>query len=103
MLLPRLQEIAKSISPDTNDNPQATFNQVAEKLKVNPSPDAPPSPTGAQTVTYDAMVLSLLLKVGEEAKKRAGEGGDAGSRLKGLLDEHIVELDKQTQEKEKQK
>jgi hypothetical protein len=101
VLLLRLKDLAASLSPKTNDNPQATFNEAAEKLKTNPSPDGPPSDS-PQKQTYDEMVLNLLLTVGQEAKKAAVDGGDAGAKLQGLLDEHVVKLGKHTEGLEKE-
>jgi cell division cycle protein 37 len=101
VLLPRWRDLTARLDPSTNENPQATYNEVVEKLKINPSPDAPPTNKPGQP-TYDDMILSLLLQVGKEAKESAGEGSDVGDKLKELMNKHVKELGAQIDKLQKE-
>ncbi|RPD62743.1 hypothetical protein L226DRAFT_482105 [Lentinus tigrinus ALCF2SS1-7] len=95
VLKPRLQEITK----DVEEKGPAYFSSLVEKFKTNPSPEAPPTNAPNQK-TYDEMLLSLLLQVWEEAKKKGVEKDDPklGEALVAGLKEHLVKID-QHQEK----
>lgn len=47
----------------------AKFSSVVEQLKTNPSPDAPKS-DGQKVLTYDEMILALLMQVFNDAKEK---------------------------------
>lgn len=68
-----------------------------EKLQTHPSPDAPPTNAPGQP-TYDAMVLSLLMQVSEEAKKAAADKGQdvLVAKIKEGLARHVVQLGEHT-------
>jgi cell division cycle protein 37 len=93
-----------------NDVP-AAFANKAEQLKTNPSPEAPPGP-GA--VTYDEMILALLLRVYQDVKDKGVVKEDPGfgneliaalkvhlGQLKEAIDTKKAELNKELQEKAK--
>ncbi|KAH7921755.1 hypothetical protein BV22DRAFT_1018697 [Leucogyrophana mollusca] len=113
VLTPRLNEYRAKLASDDAGGP-AYFSGLVEKLQTNPSPDAPPTNAKDQP-TYDAMVLSLLLQIWEEAKKAGVDKTDqeklGAALLKGLdthitqLAEHTVNLQKnlQTEENEQKK
>ena len=82
-----------SSSVVTSPNPKSFFNETVEKLKKNPSPDAPQTNAPNQ-VSYDSMVLSLLLKVAEDVKRKNQDGDWDGNTLKEAIDVHVVELGK---------
>lgn len=71
VLNPRLAQIAK----DVEDKGPAYFSSLVEKFKTNPSPARPPTNAPDQK-TYDEMMLSLLLQVWEDAKKKGVEKDD---------------------------
>jgi cell division cycle protein 37 len=78
--------------------PLSYYSTLVERLEKNPAPDAPPvnSLGQAPTTTYDAMVLSLLRQVSEEAKKKT-EGAhdeDLTRELAEGLKGHITNLGK---------
>lgn len=100
VLLPRLEAFSASLTAPGNDKtPQAIFNETIDRLRKNPSKDAPPTNSPDQP-TYDQMVLSLLLQVGDDAKK--GDEAEIGGKLKALLDGHIRELGKRTKDLQKE-
>ncbi|EIW81030.1 hypothetical protein CONPUDRAFT_123914 [Coniophora puteana RWD-64-598 SS2] len=81
-----------------------------ERLQTRPSDERPPTSAPGQP-TYDAMMLSLLLQITEEAKAAKevakGDGFDIGAELvKGLekhetgLGEHTRKLEKELKEEE---
>lgn len=53
----------------------AHFSSLVDRFKNNPSPEAPPTNAPNQP-TYDAMLLSLMLQIWEEAKKNGVEKDD---------------------------
>lgn len=90
--MPRLKSIQSDLSaPDATPLPY--ISNLVEKLQTSPSPDAPPTNAPGQP-TYDAMVLSLLMQVSEEAKKQAGDKGQdvLVEKIKEGLQKHIVGL-----------
>jgi cell division cycle protein 37 len=96
-LIPRLSALSQSIAAASN--PQSFFNETVEKLQKNPSPDAPPT-NSPNPISYDAMVLSLLLKVAEDVKGKH-QNQDMGKVLKEAIDVHVVELGKRQEDFEK--
>jgi cell division cycle protein 37 len=115
VLVPRLQSILAQLS--TSQTPLPYLSGVVEQLQTNPSPDAPPTNAPGQP-TYDAMVLSLLLQVSEEAKKAAAASKEdssdelVGRKVKEGLKKHLAQLgehteklrnDLETEEKEQKK
>jgi len=96
VLLPRLQSIQAKLSSEPS--PLIYLSNLVDQLQTNPSPDAPPTNAPGQP-TYDAMVLSLLLQVSEEAKKVAdGRGEDVvGAKVKEGLEKHLQQLGEHTE------
>ena len=99
--MPRLRTITEEVHNAT-DGP-AQFSRIVEQLKTNPSPDAPrPDPDfgpgpGGKRLTYDEMVLSLLMKVYDDAREKGvGKGSGNEARLQEELvknlKEHITKL-----------
>lgn len=89
VLAPRLEQIAK----DVEEKGPAEFSSLVERFKTNPSPEKPPTNAPGQK-TYDEMLLALLLKIWEEAKKDGVEKDDPklGEVLVNGLKKHIAEL-----------
>ena len=105
MLLPRLRTITEEVH-GAADGP-AYFSSVVERLKTDPSPDAPPS-DAPKKITYDEMILSLLLKVFEEAREKgliAPRGGNEErlrETLVASLKGHVSKLGEETERLKKE-
>ncbi|KAL5482910.1 CDC37_3 [Sanghuangporus weigelae] len=105
ILLPRLRTITEEVH-GAPDGP-AHFSSIVERLKTNPSPDAPPS-KAPKKITYDEMILSLLLKVFEEAKEKGltTAGGENEERLReclvASLKGHVSKLGDETERLKKE-
>ena len=100
ILLNRLKTISESLA--ATDSPTKTFSSIVQVLKENPSPDAPPvnSLGQAPTITFDAMILSLLLQVSEAAKKSAQDDTSddvIGKALIKGVNDHILKLGETTE------
>ncbi|EGN98313.1 hypothetical protein SERLA73DRAFT_169310 [Serpula lacrymans var. lacrymans S7.3] len=98
VLQPRLISIATGVS----EKGPSHFSNLVEQLQTNPSPDAPPTNAPGQP-TYDAMILSLLLQIWEEAKKN-GVGKDSdklGDVLHAGIENHLKQLEDHTKKLEK--
>jgi len=100
VLSPRLQDIQAKLSADPS--PLTYISNLVDQLQTNPSPDAPPTNAPGQP-TYDAMVLTLLLQVSEEAKKVAGDKGEdaVSAKIKEGLAKHLVQLAEHTEKLKK--
>ncbi|KAH7912546.1 Cdc37 N terminal kinase binding-domain-containing protein [Hygrophoropsis aurantiaca] len=97
VLTPRLHEYRAKLASNDGGGPEY-FSSLVEQLQMNPSPDAPPTNAQDQP-TYDAMVLSLLLQIWEEAKKAGvdkSDQGKLGAALLSGLDTHIAQLAEHT-------
>ncbi|TFK52604.1 hypothetical protein OE88DRAFT_1698479 [Heliocybe sulcata] len=94
VLHPRLIAIKDQVA---SDGPEY-FSSLVERLRTNPSPDAPPTNAPNQP-TYDAMILSLLLQVYEETKKKGVKKDDPklGETLVAELDMHVKRLGEHTE------
>ena len=117
VLLPRLRTITEEVhgSPDA----PAQFNRIVTKLRTSPSPDAPNIPEeslGAKQkrVTYDEMLLSLLMKVYEDARAKGLIESGKEERLRealiadlkshvSRLGEHTAQLKKDLENEEQEK
>ncbi|KAF7288542.1 Hsp90 co-chaperone Cdc37g [Mycena chlorophos] len=103
VLLPRIKEIATTLASDKLDKPRTVyFSSLVEQLEKNPSKACPPGNDPSKPEhTYDGMLLSLLHKVGDDAKNAVKEAGvvaddEREERLgkalaKGMAD-HAVQL-----------
>ncbi|KDQ62490.1 hypothetical protein JAAARDRAFT_30390 [Jaapia argillacea MUCL 33604] len=98
-LLPRLAQISSTLS--TSPSPPTSFSTLVEQLQTHPSPEAPPIPAGvspnAKVVTYDEMILSLLLQVFKEAKDKGLDKNQEEKLGKALIEGvqgHVVKLGK---------
>ncbi|KAL5492615.1 CDC37_2 [Sanghuangporus weigelae] len=105
VLLPHLRTITEEVHGAPNG--PAHFSSIVERLKTNPSPDAPPS-KAPKKITYDEMILSLLLKVFEEAKEKGltMSGGGNEKRLReclvASLKGHVSKLGDETERLKKE-
>lgn len=92
VLLPRLRNIANDIASGGH----VYFSSLVERLKTQPSPEAP---AGGQA-TYDQMIQSLLLQVWEEVKERGIQKDDPGldKALVDGLQGHIKKLGERQEE-----
>ncbi|KAI0373740.1 hypothetical protein BV20DRAFT_988787 [Pilatotrama ljubarskyi] len=90
VLKPRLQQITQEVEAQGAPH----FSSLVERFKTNPSPEAPPTNAPEQK-SYDEMLLSLMLQVWEEAKKKGVEKDDPNlsDALVAGLKEHLVKLD----------
>lgn len=106
ILLPRLRTITEEVHSSSDGSAQ--FSRVVEQLKTNPSPDAPEAGPdagqgpGAKRLTYDEMVLSLLLKVYDDAREKGVTKGSGNEErlqeaLVQNLKEHITKLGERQQ------
>ncbi|KAI0786879.1 Cdc37 N terminal kinase binding-domain-containing protein [Abortiporus biennis] len=93
-LQPRLEQITK----DVGEKGPEYFASLVEKLRTQPSPDVPPTNAPNQK-TYDEMLLSLLMTVYEDAKKK-GIDKDSPKLHEALVDglkHHVVALAEHTE------
>ncbi|KAF8575449.1 hypothetical protein K439DRAFT_1641373 [Ramaria rubella] len=90
VLLPRIQTIVK----DVESGGHAYFSSLVERLKTQPSPEAPPSGAEGQP-TYDAMIQALLLRVWEEGKEKGVTKNDPNidRALVNGLQQHVSRLE----------
>lgn len=102
VLLARLSALKTEISQSAGTSGASRFSSEVERLRTNPSPDAPPTNAPNQ-VTYDAMLLQLLEPLAVEAREKAAGDQD---KLVALLEEnlafHVTKLGEVTEEKRKE-
>ncbi|KAI0320533.1 Cdc37 N terminal kinase binding-domain-containing protein [Amylostereum chailletii] len=70
------------------------FSNEVERLRTQPSPEAPPS-NAAQPVPYDTMILKLLEAVAGEARDATGTGADEDKLATALVERlahHVKKL-----------
>lgn len=94
VLNPRLAEFTSTLEKAESAERTGKINETVERLKKSPSPDKPPTNAPNQP-TYDEMVLSLLLRVSDDAKAQVKDKEDKdaiGEKLVELLKEHLVKL-----------
>jgi len=86
VLYPKIVEITQAVSAG---GPPA-FSATVERLKTQPSPDAP----GPGQVRYDDMLHELMISIWEECKKDGLDGKDdkLGSALSEKLEGHQKQL-----------
>lgn len=99
VLKPRLTQIAT----DVEAQGPAYFSSLVDKFKTSPSPSAPPTNAPEQK-TYDEMLLSLMLQVWEEAKKKGVEKDDPklGDALVAGLREHLNKMNEHQEKLKKE-
>ena len=99
-LLPRLRTITEEVH-GADDGP-TQFNKIVEQLRTNPSPDGPPS-NAPNKLTYDQMILSLLMQVSEGAKEKGLDRNDDRLRetLISALKSHTARLGETTEKLKK--
>ncbi|KAI6123907.1 Cdc37 N terminal kinase binding-domain-containing protein [Pisolithus croceorrhizus] len=116
VLAPRLRRIRERLAGEANaDETQTTewaedsedvrslsglplFQHLVERLQTSPSPAKPPTNAKDQ-VTYDAMVLSLLLQIYDETKAHPND--EREKAILSCLDRHISQLPEHTKKLEK--
>jgi hypothetical protein len=95
VLLTRLH----AFQPELAQSGKSRFSSEVERLRTNPSPDAPKT-NAPKPVPYDEMILRLLETIANEA--REGAGSDEG-KLEKLLQErlefHVKKLGDVTEER----
>ena len=106
VLLPRLHAIAS----DVEENGPAKFSSYVEQLKTNPSPAGPepepgmelePPAPGRKKLTYDEMILSLLLKVYDDAREKGvAKGSENQEKLREALVANLREHEKKLGERQ---
>ena len=98
VLLSRL----RAFQPQLAQSGSSRFSSEVERLRANPSPEAPRT-NAPRPVPYDEMVLRLLETIAKEARERAGSDQD---KLEGLLEEqldfHVKKLSDVTEERRKE-
>ena len=89
----------RKITSEVESKGHAYFSSTVDRLKNNPSPDAPPTNAPEQP-TYDSMVLSLLLQVWDEAKEKGIKPDDPklDEALVSGLKEHLGNLEQHDKE-----
>ncbi|KAF8627453.1 hypothetical protein AX17_006267 [Amanita inopinata Kibby_2008] len=114
VLLPRIKEISEKLSnPAADPPPTVFFNSLVERLEKQPLKDCPPGNNPEKLEqTYDGMLLSLLRKVGDEARTKVKEenvpeaerderiGKDLAERMKGHVKQLSETLEKEETELE---
>lgn len=101
VLLPRLRTITEEVHGAT-DAP-AQFSRIVEQLSSNPSPAAPET-DGPKKLTYDEMLLSLLMQVRQDAKEKGVENNRErlGEVLVTNLKGHVAKLGEQQEKLKKE-
>jgi cell division cycle protein 37 len=98
VLLSRL----RAFQPQLAQSGSSRFSSEVERLRTNPSPEAPRT-NAPRPVPYDEMVLRLLETIAKEARERAGSDQD---KLQALLEEqldfHVKKLSDVTEERRKE-
>ncbi|KAI6147322.1 Cdc37 N terminal kinase binding-domain-containing protein [Pisolithus tinctorius] len=99
VLAPRLKRIREQDSEDVRTlTGLPLFQHLVERLETSPSSAAPPTNAKNQP-TYDAMVLSLLLQIYDEAKPLPSD--EQEKAILSCLDRHISQLADHTKKLEK--
>lgn len=83
---------------------KSRFSSEMERLRANPSPDAPDAPKktdAPKPISYDEMILRLLETIANEVRETAGS--DEEKLLEERLESHIKTLSDATEEKRKEK
>lgn len=91
MLLPRLRTITEEVHGATDAPGQ--FSRIVEQLSMNPSPNVPKSDS-EKKLTYDEMILSLLMQVRQDAKEKGVENNSErlSETLIANLKGHVAKL-----------
>lgn len=103
VLLPRLRTITEEVH-GASDGP-AQFSRIVEQLTTNPSKDGPQTaPDAPKKLTYDEMILSLLMQVRNDAKEKGFENNKErlAEVLVTNLKSHVVKLGEQQEKLKKE-
>ncbi|KAG8934184.1 hsp90 co-chaperone Cdc37 [Tulasnella sp. 418] len=86
----RILERLDEIIPQVEAGGAPKFSSVVEQLKTKPSSETPPFPAGpkGEVLTYDALLLNLMLQVFETVKKNEAGDGEIGDKLVVALKSH---------------
>lgn len=99
VLLTRL----RAFQPQLAQSGPSRFSSEVERLRTNPSPEAPPT-NAPKPVSYDEMILRLFESIAKEARERAGSDQDKLEKLlEERLDFHVQKLSDVTEERRKEK
>ncbi|KAI9465565.1 Cdc37 N terminal kinase binding-domain-containing protein [Lactarius psammicola] len=99
VLLTRLH----AIQPKLAQSGSSYFSSEVDRLRTNPSPEAPPT-NAAKPVPYDEMILTLLQTIAKEAREQAeSDTGKLDKLLEERLDFHLNKLSGITEERRKER
>ena len=93
----------RAFQPELARSGKARFSSEVERLRADPTPDAPKT-NAPQPIPYDAMILRLLETIANEARERAGsDEGKLEKVLEERLDFHVKKLGDVTEERRKER
>ncbi|KAH9049985.1 Cdc37 N terminal kinase binding-domain-containing protein [Lactarius hengduanensis] len=99
VLLARL----RALQPKLAQSGSPYFSSEVDRLRTNPSPEAPPT-NAAKPVPYDEMILTLLQNIAKEAQENAGsDTAKLDKLLEERLDFHANKLSSITEERRKER
>jgi len=85
--------------PELAQSGPSRFSSEVERLRTNPSPEAPKT-NATKALSYDEMILRLLEMIAKEAREEAGsDEGKLHKLLEERLDFHIKKLSDVTEER----
>ncbi len=93
----------RAFQPELAQSGKARFSSEVERLRTNPSPDAPKT-NAAKPIAYDEMILHLLERIANEVREGAGsDEGKLGKLLEERLDFHVKKLGDVTEERREER
>jgi len=93
----------RAFQPELAQSGKARFSFEVERLRTDPSPDAPKT-NAAKAISYDEMILRLLETIANEARESAGSDKDKLEKLlEERLDFHVKKLGDVTEERRKER
>ncbi|KAH9042195.1 Cdc37 N terminal kinase binding-domain-containing protein [Lactarius pseudohatsudake] len=99
VLLARL----RALQPKLAQSGSPYFSSEVDRLRTNPSPEAPPT-NAAKPVPYDEMILTLLQNIAKEAQENAGsDTAKLDKLLEERLDFHANKLSSITEERREER
>ena len=99
VLLARL----RAIQPKLAQSGSSYFSSEVDRLRTNPSPEAPPT-SAAKPVPYDEMILGLLQTIAKEAQEQAeSDKGKLDKVLEERLAFHLEKLGGITEERRQER
>lgn len=93
----------RAFQPELARSGKARFSSEVERLRTNPSTDAPKT-NAPKPIPYDEMILRLLETIANEARESAGsDEGKLEKLLEERLDFHVKKLGDVTEERRKER